>query len=172
MNESNKKEKSKQKAPQLALFKLSEQIEKKNPNPFLAVTPLYLRRAQITAISKSLSPLQRLPPAAFPGGLDGVAVAWPGAVTTAVLRQDDLWACRKCVQGGWSFVCLLACSPIFLGEETSSKINLFWQKLAFGASLEFLFISDLNGRKCERAVKVLRNPLFPVSGIKWLEFDN
>lgn len=54
------------------------------------MTLRYLHRVQITAISKSLSPLQRLPPAAVPGGLDGVAVAWPGAVTTAVLRQDDL----------------------------------------------------------------------------------
>lgn len=73
----------------MALLKLSEQIEK-NPNTFLAVSLRYLHRVQITAISKSLSPLQRLPPAAFPGGLDGVAVVWPGAVSTAVLRQDDL----------------------------------------------------------------------------------
>lgn len=41
--------------------------------------------------------------------------------------------------------------------------------------MEFLRISDLplNGGKCEGAVNILlRNSLFPVSGIKWLEFDN
>lgn len=101
------------------------------------MTLLYLHRVQITAISKSLSPLQRLPPAAFPAGLDGVAVAWPGAVRTTVPRQDDLWACRRRVQGGWVFVCLLVCSPVFLREETVSKRNLFWQSSAFGASLGF-----------------------------------
>lgn len=74
----------------MALFKLSGQIQKKtNLNTFLAVTLLYLHRIEIMAISKSLSPLQRLPPAAFPAGLDGVAVAWPGAVRTTVPRQGD-----------------------------------------------------------------------------------
>lgn len=54
------------------------------------MTLLYLYRVQITAIFKSLPPLWRLPPAAFPAGLDGVAVAWPEAVRTTVPRQDDL----------------------------------------------------------------------------------
>lgn len=87
------KPQSKQKAPQMALLNLSEQIEKKTkkqPNTFFPATVLYLHRVQITAISTSLSPLQRLPPAAFPAGLDGVALAWPGAVRTPAPRQDDL----------------------------------------------------------------------------------